>query len=166
MSRKMLLWLVPVFLTIHNLEEALLMPGFIERRNASIPGPMREIIPPVTYKQFLLSLAIITIIPYLIALFWLSRRWAVYLLVCLQVVMLINVLAHTLMALFLRGYAPGLLTALTINLPFSLYLLKRAVDEKWMTGKAVAWMFPVGLLIHGPLLAGLMLLSGAIAGGA
>jgi hypothetical protein len=33
-----------------------------------------------------------------------------------------------------------------------------------MSRKALAWMFPTGLLIHGPVLAGLMLLSGVIAG--
>lgn len=163
MSRKALLWLVPILLTIHNLEEALLMPAFIERRNASVPGPMREILPPVTYRQFLTALIIITIIPYLIALLWLGRRWALYALLGLQVVMLINVLAHTLMALFLRGYAPGLATAILINLPFSLYLLRRAVKDRWISLRAAALMFPVGLLIHGPALAGLMLLSGEIA---
>ncbi|MBD0370109.1 MAG: HXXEE domain-containing protein [Pyrinomonadaceae bacterium] len=163
MSRKTLLWLVPVLLTLHNLEEAFLMPAFIEKRNASVQGAMRGVVPPVTYKQFLIALVIITVIPYLIALLWLGRRWAVYLLVGFQVVMLINVFAHTLMALFLHGYAPGLVTAILINLPFSLYLLKRAVGERWMSKRAVAWMFPIGLLIHGPALAGLMLLSGAIA---
>jgi hypothetical protein len=166
MSRKALLWLVPVFLTIHNLEEAVVMPAFLERRNASVPGSMRGILPPVTYKQFLIALVIITITPYLVTLFWLRRGWAVYLLVGFQVVMLINVFAHALMALFLRGYAPGLITALLINLPFSLYLLKRAVDERWVSKKAAVWMFPIGLLIHGPVLAGLMLLSGVIAGNA
>src|SRR4051794_35533226 len=112
MSRKMLLWLVPLFLTIHNLEEALVMPAFIEKRNASVPGSMRGIVPPVTYKQFLIALVIITVIPYMVALLWLNRRWAVYFLVGFQVVMLINVFAHTLMALFLKGYGPGLVTAL------------------------------------------------------
>lgn len=163
MSRKTLLWLVPILLTIHNLEEALVMPAFLEKRNAAVPGPMREIVPPVNYRQFLIALIIITIIPYLIALLWLNRSWAVYVLVCFQVVMLINVLAHTLMAIFLRGYAPGLLTAILINLPFSLYLLKRALTERWISGKALALMFPLGLLIHGPLLMGLMLLSGLLA---
>ena len=165
MSRRMLLWLVPILLTIHNLEEAVVMPAFIEKRNASVQGRLQGIIPPITYKQFLTALIIITVIPYLIALFWIGRRWAQYLLVGLQVVMLINVCAHTLMALSLKGYAPGLITALLLNLPFSLYLLKRAVSERWMSGKAVALMFPIGLLLHGPALAGLMLLSGVIANG-
>jgi Protein of unknown function with HXXEE motif len=164
LQQKRLLWLVPVLLTIHNLEEAVAMPAFIEKRNASVPGSLRDIVPPVTYKQFLIALAIITVIPYLVALLWLGRRWAVYLLVGFQVVMLINVFAHTLMAIFLRGYTPGLVTALLINLPFSLYLLRRAVIEKWMSKRAVALMFPVGLLAHGPVLLGLMLLSGLIAG--
>jgi hypothetical protein len=165
MSRKALLWLVPIFFTIHNLEEALLMPAFIERRNSAVPASLSKIIPPVTYKQFLVTLIIITVVPYLITFFWLSRRWALYLLVGLQVVMLINIFAHTLTALFLGGYAPGLITALVINLPFSLYLLKRAAQEKWMSRKALALLFPLGLLIHGPALAGLMILSGEIAGG-
>lgn len=164
MNRTTLLWLVPVLLTIHNLEEAVAMPAFIEKRNAAVPGSMREFIPPVTYKQFLIALIIITIIPYLIALLWLDRKWAIYLLVDFQVVMLINVFAHVMMAMFVRGYAPGLATALIINLPFSLYLLRRAVSEKWISMRAAVWMFPIGLLIHGPVLAGLMILSGEIAG--
>lgn len=164
MSRKTLLWLVPIFLTIHNLEEAIVMPAFLATRNAAVPGSLRQLIPPVTYKQFLTALIIITIIPYLIALFWLSRKWAVYVLLGFQVVMLINVFAHVMMALFLKGYAPGVATALLINLPFSVYLLRRALVEKWVSRKAAVLMFPIGLVIHGPALAGLMLLSGEIAG--
>lgn len=163
MRGKMLLLLVPLFLTIHNGEEALTMPAFIEKRNAAVSGGF---IPPIAYRQFLLALLIITVIPYVIALVWLNRRWAAYLLVGLQVVMLINVFAHTLLAIFWGGYTPGLVTAFLINLPFSLYLLRRAVREGWMSKRAVALMFPVGLLVHGPALAGLMLLSGVIVGGA
>ena len=164
MSRKTLLWLVPVFLFVHNLEEALVMPAFIERRNSAVPGPLRDIIPSVNYRQFLISLIIITVIPVLIALLWLGRKTGRYLLVLFQVVMLINVFAHVMMALFLRGYAPGLLTAILINLPFSIYLLKRVVAERWLSRRAVALMFPLGIIIHGPLLWGLMLLSGQMAG--
>ena len=44
--------------------------------------------------------------------------------------MLLNVLAHLLSATMLtRGYAPGLATALLVNLPFSLYLFRRARRE-------------------------------------
>lgn len=165
MTKKALLWLVPVFLLVHNLEEALVMPAFIEKRNSAVPGPLRDIIPSVNYKQFLTVLIIITVIPFLIALVWRGRKTGVYLLILFQVVMLINVFAHVMMALFLRGYAPGLLTALLINLPFSLYLLRRAVAEGWVSKRSVALMFPLGIIIHGPLLFGLMMLAGQIARG-
>lgn len=165
MSKQALLWLVPIFLTIHTLEEALAMPAFIEKRNSSVPGALRDIIPPVTYKQFLISLLVITIISYLIALVWMGRKTGVYLLVGFQVVMLINVFAHLMMAIFLKGYAPGIVTALAINLPFSMYLLKRVVVEGWLSKRAVALMFPIALIVHGPALIGLMIISGQIAGG-
>ncbi len=163
MTKKTLLWLVPVFLLIHNLEEALVMPAFIEKRNSAVPGPLRDIIPSVNYRQFLIALAIITIVPFLIALVWSGRKVGVYLLILFQVVMLINVFAHVMMAMFLGGYAPGLVTAIFINLPFSLYLLKRAVAEGWVSKRSVALMFPLGILIHGPLLFGLMMLAGQMA---
>jgi hypothetical protein len=164
MSRKALLWLVPLFVTVHNLEEAIFMPAFIEKRNSSIPDSLREIIPAVTYRQFLAALMIITIIPYLLA-FWAQKReTGIYLLLGFQVVMLLNVFAHVMTAIMLRGYAPGLVTALAINLPFSFYLLRRARREGWVSGKAMALMFPVGLLIHGPLLAGLMIIAGQVVG--
>lgn len=164
MSKRALLWLVPVLLTLHNLEEALFMPAFIEKRNASVPGGLRELVPPVTYGQFLIALVIITVIPLLVALLWMGRGWAVYFLVGFQVVMLLNVFAHLMMALLLKGYAPGLVTALVFNLPFSLYLVKRAVAGRWMSVRAVVLMFPIGLVLHGPGIAALMLLAGVIAG--
>jgi len=56
-----------VTITIHNLEEALLMPALLARRNSSITGLFQKLIPPITYKQFLIALVITTAIPYVIA---------------------------------------------------------------------------------------------------
>ena len=96
MSRKALLWFVPVFVTIHNLEEALFMPAFLETRNSSIPTSLRSLLPPITYQQFLTALIILTAMPYVIAFLGnleRERSVAVYLLLGLQVVMLYNVLS-------------------------------------------------------------------------
>jgi Protein of unknown function with HXXEE motif len=160
MSRGKLLWLVPIFITIHNLEEALFMPAFLQRRNDSMPQSLRDLLPPITYGQFLIALFIVTAVPYLIRWFGSERGVAIHLLLGLQVVMLLNVLAHVMMAAVMGGYAPGLVTALTINLPFSVYVLRRALKEDWVSRKAVALMFPVGLFIHGVGLPGLMILLG------
>jgi hypothetical protein len=164
-SRKALLWLVPIFITIHNLEEALLMPAFLQTRNLSVPNFLRSLLPPITYRQFLISLLVVTAIPYLIA--WLAN-WerenhrGVYLLLGLQVVMLFNVLAHVMMAAAMGGYAPGVITALVINLPFSFYLLRRAAKEKWVSPRGMVLLFPIGLIIHALGLPGIIILSGSI----
>jgi|SRR5215813_172321 len=150
LSRRTLLWLVPLLVTLHNLEEALFMPAFLEARNAAIPAFLRDVLPAITYRQFLISLLAVTIIPYLIASFSnleKDRGPGVYLLLAVQVVMLINVLAHVFMATLLRGYAPGVVTVL-INLPFSLYLLHRAWREKWATVRIMILLFPIALIIH------------------
>lgn len=164
-SKKALLWLVPVFVTVHNLEEALLMPAFLQTRNSSVPDPLRSLLPPITYRQFLISLIIVTTMPYLIA--WLGnlereRGRGVYLLLGLQVVMLFNVLAHAAMSVAMRGYAPGVVTAFVLNLPFSIYLLSRAVKEKWVSQRVIVLLFPVGLIIHMLGLPALIILSGSI----
>jgi hypothetical protein len=166
MDRRLVLWLVPIFTTIHNLEEALLMPVMLERRNSSVTGSLQELIPPITYRQFLIALAITTVIPYLIAScgdLRLKGGAAVYLLIIFQAMMLVNVLAHGVMAVMMRSYAPGLATALILNLPFSIYFLKRADREQWVNKKALRLAFVIGGLLHTPGLTAVILMAGAIA---
>jgi len=164
MSRKALLWLVPVFITVHNLEEALFMPAFLKTRNASIPSSLQGLLPPITYRQFLIALIAMTAIPYAIALLGNLERegsGSLYLLLGLQVVMLYNVLAHVVMAGVMGGYAPGVVTALIINLPFSVYLVRRAVKERWASRRVIVWLFPIGLIVHAVGLPSLMILAGS-----
>ena len=165
MSRNALLWLVPVFITIHNLEEGLFMPPFLQTRNSSIPSGLRSLLPPITYRQFLIALIIMTVPPYLIA--WLGKLKCehsvdVYLLLGLQVVMLYNVLAHVAMAAVMGGYAPGVVTALIINLPFSVYLMRRALKERWVPRRVLVSLFPIGLIVHAVGLPSLIILAGTI----
>ena len=138
------------------------MQRFLAWRNSAIPPALRDLIPALNYGQFLLALTLMTAIPYVIALFTdleRERGAGVYLLVGLQVVMLINVLAHITIAVFFGGYAPGVVTALLINLPFSIYLLRRALKEKWLSGRAMLLLGPIALAIHGLGLPALLLLS-------
>jgi len=158
--------LAPIFTTIHNVEEALLMPAMLERRNSSVPGLFQKLIPPITYKQFLIALAITTVIPYVIAgcgdLLLIGGR-AVYLLLIFQAMMLFNVLAHGMMATMMGGYAPGLATALILNLPFSIYLFRRADKEQWVNKKSLRLAFVIGGLLHTPGLTAVILIAGSIA---
>jgi hypothetical protein len=157
LGRRYLLWLVPLLLTLHNLEEAVFMKGFLDRFAARVP-----ILPAVTHGQFLLALGLVTLAPYAFAASGpLERRSRAFLLVLgTQMVVLVNVAAHLAAALWVRGYAPGLVTALLVNLPFSVFLFRRALRGSWVKLRDLAWLLVAALLVHGPGLVGLMVLAG------
>lgn len=157
LGRRYLLWLVPLLLTLHNLEEAVFMKGFLGRFAARVP-----ILPAVTYGQFLLALGLVTLAPWAFAASGpLERRSRAFLLVLgTQMVVLVNVVAHLATALWVRGYAPGLVTALLVNLPFSVFLFRHALRGSWVKLRDLAWLLMAALLVHGPGLVGLMVLAG------
>jgi hypothetical protein len=170
LGRRHLLALVPLLLTLHNLEEALFMPGFLERfadRAGRLPSFLAGLLPDVTLAQFLIALALVTVAPYLFAASGpLERRGrAFYLVLGTQMVVLLNVAVHVAGAVWMRGYVPGLVTALLVNLPFSVYLFRRALRGGWLRWREMAWLVLAALLVHGPGLVGLLVLAGWAAGG-
>jgi hypothetical protein len=85
-------------------------------------------------------------------------------LLLIQTAVFVNAISHIVVATFvLHGYGPGLLTALAINLPFSIYLLRRAVRERWLSPRALVLLVPSALVVHGPILLGLMIAAGIFA---
>ena len=165
MSRRSTLWLIPAFLLLHNTEEALAFQHYLPQIVGHIsrwgPGIIH-----ISYSQILLALTLATLIP-LALVAWAVRRpdqaSALWFALLVQVVVLLNVFSHLAAALFvMRGYSPGLLTAMLINLPFSLYLLRRAASEQWLSRRALWLTVPAALLVHGPLLLGLIRLSGQL----
>ena len=163
LSRPSLLWLIPVFLLVHNLEEALSMPRFLPLNPDLIPSALRPLLAELTYAQFLAVLLPVTVLPFLIAARGdLHRRGSggIFLLLGCQAVVLLNVFSHIASALVLGGYVPGLLSALVLNLSFSIYLFQRACRERWISRGALLSLPALALLLHGPVLIGLMALSG------
>ena len=62
-------------------------------------------------------------------------------------------------AVVMRGYSPGLASAVLINAPISVYLFRRAARERWLPRTAWRALWPAALLVHGPGLVGLLLLT-------
>ena len=128
-------WLFPVAVTLHNGEEALFMPSWDMNHRSQIPlHPSAAAI--------WLALLLLTAGAYAITALSTRRGkqsiWA-YLLFGYIAAMLINVFVpHIPAAIVFRGYAPGVLTAVLINLPLMSLLLHRALHEHWVAGhKAV-----------------------------
>lgn len=156
--------LVVPLLVLHNAEEALTVRRFLAAPARTLPAALE--VPHAA--QFQLALAVVTALALLLPPL-VQRRWGAAarqgVLLGMQAVMLLNVLSHLGLAAWVRGYVPGLFTALAFTLPFSLYLFHRAFWERWVTRRMLAALVPVALLVHGPLLLGLMWLAGRVSGG-
>ena len=120
---------VPVLLTLHNAEEALFFPRMLPRVAAHLPASIT--LP--TAEQMQVALAVATVVPWLVWLLGRATRVGMRILLLLQCVVLVNVAWYVAAAVMLGGYTPGLATALAFNLPFSIYLLRRAIVERWVT---------------------------------
>lgn len=160
MSGRRVLWLVPLLLALHNAEEAVFFPRYLPFVLSRLPPGWRAVAGPVTSGQVWLALAIVTAVALGLCAWSQWRpgsRTALWLLLLLQATVLLNVLWHVAAATVLfRGYAPGLVTALLLNLPFSLYLFRLAARERWL-GRGALWAIaPAALVVHGPLLSALL----------
>ena len=153
---------VPVLLTLHNAEEALFVPAALRAAAARLPASLVAMMP--APETMYVALAVATIVPWLVWLLGAGRgdsRLGTRVLILLQCVMLVNVGWHVTAAVALGGYASGLVTAVGLNLPFSIYLLRRAVREGWATRRTIASLLALALLIHG---AGVAVLFWAVGG--
>jgi len=125
-----LLWLVPIFFTLHNMEEA----PFMERWSKRIPLKL-----PVSYttKQFVIAVTLITLFGYLLTYYgieYLHNQTGYLLMLQFQMVMLFNAfIPHIGATIRFRMYSPGVATAILITIPFSLYLFQRALTENIIT---------------------------------
>ena len=158
-TRAVLLWLVPILFAVHNLEEGALMKRYLPAARAAMPARLKQVIGTYNHRQFVALLAVITAIAFLIAIFGdIGRPGSTggYALLAIQATMLLNVASHVAAAFVMRGYSPGLVTAILVNLPFSLWIIAVAWGEHWYAAAALLWLVPWALLLHGPVLLGLL----------
>ncbi|CAG0989156.1 hypothetical protein ANRL2_03054 [Anaerolineae bacterium] len=137
-----LLWLIPILLTIHNAEEA---PGMA---SWSRKMPVR-IHPIVTTRQFVIAVTLLTLACFVVTGFAIpspKNSFGIYIMVGIQTIMLVNALApHLIATIRFRMYAPGVVTAVLLNIPFSIYLIGRAINEGWLDSTAF-----ISLLVIAP----------------
>ena len=153
---KQVLWLVPVVLTLHNIEEALTMPQWVMHNLAfiqnSVPFGIQIYFTP---RQLLTSLGIATIVPIFVTVLCIQgekRSKRLFFLFLLQAVIFLNVFVpHIAGLLRMLDYNPGLLTAIGFNLPFSLYLFRRAYREEYLARREITSLFLIAALVYPPI---------------
>lgn len=141
-SHDRLLWAFPIALTLHNLEEAFTLPAWSQHAGA--------LHPPVGEAEFWFALTVVTALGYAIT--WGSiykgGRWT-YAAMSGSVLMLLNVLFPHLLGTLLSGhYTPGVLTAVALNLPVNVWLLRRQLSRQAISWRSLSvWSVAAGGLV-------------------
>jgi nucleoside recognition membrane protein YjiH len=121
-------------MALHNAEEAITFPAYLGLVLAHVPDRWQHVSRTMTPAHLWTALLLLTVVPTFFAT-WATLRpnaaTPVRLLLLLQGALLLNVVWHMGVAISIDGYTPGLITAVVVNLPASVYLLRRAVRERW-----------------------------------
>lgn len=109
--------------SIHNLEEALFVKSWLLSHNSNIPL-LNKIATDNAIRSFPVALIIVTVLILLFAILAIWKKWDNRFLLILLGIFLINAVQHIVASLYLLSYTPGVITALFLNLPLSIYLIK------------------------------------------
>jgi hypothetical protein len=162
-----LFWFIPVLLTLHNAEEAFTMPEWI---GANLPM-LQERIPLFRFLHFsapqlYISLTLVTLIPWLVTFVCLHgplTRLRAAVLLTLQSVIFWNALMPHLSGTLLLGmYNPGTVTALAVNIPFSLYLYRVVRSQELLPYLYLRKVILAGAFLYLPLVYTNHLLAGLL----
>lgn len=154
-SVKQLFWLIPIILSIHNLEEALTMPQWVP---AHLPL-LRSTIPLFNHLHFstaqlYISLSSVTLFPFLVTFFCTCRERTqrkIIIMLTLQAIIFWNALMPHISGVVVLGmYNPGVVTAVVCNVPFSVYLFKRMRTEGIITNNSMREILVAGVLLYLP----------------
>lgn len=150
LSRNAVLTLIAVSLAIHNAEEYFAFPLFLRSLGPQLskwlPAPALQ----HSMTNLHIALILAAVLPGLFILWAIlsPRQWLLIAALLVEAVLLVNALFHMFAAVLRGGYVPGLVTAALINLPFGLYVFRRAVGDKW-TRASVAWqLIAVAVVLH------------------
>ena len=124
---RVLLWMVPVFFMLHNMEEAPFMAGWSKRLPVKIH-------PAVSTPQFVVAVSFLTLAAFNLtyaSLTWFPASIGYQLILGMQAILFVNAFVpHLATTIRFHLYSPGVVTAVLVTLPFSVYLFQRAFREQ------------------------------------
>ncbi len=123
-SYRSVVWVAAIAETLHNVEEAIWLPGW--SRTSGVWHP------PVGAFEFRFADAVVTLLFYAVIYFFWKRGTAASrcLLGGVLVVILFNVLVpHLAATIATARYAPGVVTGILLNVPVTVFLLRRGLSD-------------------------------------
>ena len=150
--------ILPFAFLLHNMEEAISMEDWIEK------SPMK-ISYYVTTNQFVVAVALFTVMGFIVVFVkktYKNKAQFFILIAGFSGMLLLNVFfPHLITALVFRMYVPGLITAVLINLPLTIYILWHIHKVSKFSIKKMVFTI-IGGGIFGIVLAYLFLLIGKL----
>lgn len=129
--------------TLHNIEEAVWLPGW-----SKTVGRLQR---PVDPFEFRFAVTVLTLLALVLAVGCRIEPIAVFCRYSVSgyaLAMLLNVVfPHVAATIALRKYAPGLATALLLNLPVTVWLLHRAFDQDLIDPTIFIYTGPLTVLV-------------------
>jgi len=149
LSRNAVLALIGATLVLHTTEEYLTFPAYLSSDNR-----LRRLLPPPGLLQnpqnLRFALLMATVLPLAVIAWaiWRPRKALLVSVLFLECILLVNAGWHMIAAVIRGGYAPGVLTAVLINLPFGVYVMRRAVKEQWIPARTAWLLIGIALVLH------------------
>lgn len=147
-----LLWLFPITFLLHDFEEILFVELWFKKNyskaSQKVPGFFKKTfhkMSTVTAAQFTLPVAL-QFIMYTISTYLAVEHHLYPMFLGFNLFLLLHVVMHIGQSLFLGVYALGVGTAVTVTLPYSLYLFYRLVDENIIEISTIMTSLPYGLI--------------------
>ena len=134
----------------HQIEEHLWPGGFRQFANARVFRSGNENWPVTQGGVALVNIGYVWLPVLLAALFPGPLRWVGLAFVG---VTLVNAITHVAAAIRFRAYNPGLVTAVVLFLPFTIWMLAREAATGLLTGWQIAALLVAGALLHIPVAA-------------
>lgn len=157
-----LLWLLPVVFMFHDFEEILTVEAWGNKHGpaitASLSPALRKRMAPMmgmTTRDFAMDVLFvyILIVGVTFVAVFLEFYWP-YLAVL--AVFLLHVFTHLAQSMVLKLYTPGVVTAVLLAFPYSLYAFYRLLHEGIVSEADIGWSLLLLLILTPPLVWGLM----------
>jgi hypothetical protein len=150
-SMNAVIWAFPIAFLIHDLEEILTMERFARKNRDRFPKFMRNIAT-INTTQFTIGVGVLFVLTLLAAYLATRSPRETDILTIALAIFLIHVVGHIAFPLFFRKYTPGLITAVIIVLPYSLYAFYRLFSANLIGGENLNISILLGALLLVPLL--------------
>ncbi len=160
-SLRQVVWLLPLAFVIHDGEEILTMPGWIARnrpvldRIAEAGALARRVVENLASTTSAVTAAVLAELTVILLVTFLAQRRlhrgpAMYAYAAMLGVFFLHSVTHVGSAIVLRSYTPGVVSAILVVPPASIYVYRRLLSAGLLTRRSAAWSAAAGAALVVP----------------